>query len=124
MKLQDIIDAALGAKEKPPIPQAPSEKFKERERAFSERAKAIGSLRQTRLAAAAESTLAPYVFEVVRYHGRWRVLHCSKRSSPYTDQMAAIEAAKRLAIGKRNEGHEVKVVLQRTDGNAVIQEID
>lgn len=124
MKLQDMIDAAFGAKNRLPTPQVPTQKFKERERAFSERAKTIEALRQTRLAAAGETPLASFVFKVVRYRGHWRVLHCNKRSSAYPDQKAAIEAAEKLAIAKRNDGHEVKVVLQRTDGNAVIQSID
>jgi Cu/Ag efflux protein CusF len=35
-----------------------------------------------------------------------------------------VAAAKKLALAKRKEGREVKVVLQRTDGNAVVQAIN
>ena len=43
---------------------------------------------------------------------------------PYSDQNAAIMSARKLAIAKRKHGHNVKVVLRRTDGNEVIQAID
>ena len=51
MKLQDMIDSAFGAKEASRTPQVPTEMFKERERALSDRAKKIEVLRQARLAA-------------------------------------------------------------------------
>jgi hypothetical protein len=123
MKLQEMIDTAFGAKEKLPTPQVPTENVKERERAFSDRAKKIEGLRQARLAAG-ETPRASFVFEVVRLRGRWRTLHGNKHSAAYPDQAAAILAAKKLAIAKRNDGYDVKVVLQRTDGDAVIQAID
>lgn len=124
MKLQKMIDAAFGAQEKLPSPQVPTERFKERERVFSERAKKIETLRQTRLTAAGDTSRTPLVFEVVRFRGHWRTLHRNKHSSAFPDQASAVMAAKKLAIAKRRDGHEVKVVLQRTDGNAVIQSID
>jgi hypothetical protein len=123
MKLQDMIDAAFGASDTPNPIQAPTEVFMERERAFSEQAKKIEALRQARLAGAGEIPQA-FVFEVVRYRGHWRTLYSNKRSSPFPDQAAAILAAKKLAIAKRQDGHEVKVVLRRTDGNAIILSID
>ena len=124
MTLQDMIDAAFGAQEKAPPPQAPSEASKERERAFADRAKKIESLRAARLTNAGEPALAPLLFEVVRIRGHWRTRHAGKDSSAFPDQTSAIAAAKKLAIAKRKQGHEVKVVLQRTDGNEVIQAID
>lgn len=45
-----------------------------------------------------------FVFEVVRYRGHWRTLHCARRSSPFPDQTAAILAAKKLARSKRDQG--------------------
>jgi hypothetical protein len=119
-----MIDAAFGASETPRPPQAPTEELQERERAFSEQAKKVEALRHRRLAATTETVTSPHVIEIVRYRGHWRTLHNNKRSAPYQDQAAAILAAKKLAIAKRLDGHEVKVVLQRTDGNAVIQSID
>jgi hypothetical protein len=124
MRLQEMIDAAFGAQEKLPAPQVRTEELKERERAFSERAEKIGALRQTRLAAASDTHPTSLVFEVVRFRGHWRTLHRNKHSAAFPDQASAVTAAKKLAIAKRKEGHEVKVVLQRTDGNAVIQSID
>jgi len=124
MTLQDMIDAAFGAQEKAPPPQAPSEASRERERAFADRAKKIESLRVARVTNAGEPALAPLLFEVVRIRGHWRTRHAGKDSSAFSDQTSAIAAAKKLAIAKRKQGHEVKVVLQRTDGNEVIQAID
>jgi hypothetical protein len=124
MKLQEMIDAAFGAQEKLPTPQVPTERFKEQERAFSQRAEKIAALRQTRLAGASATPSSPFVFEVVRFRGHWRILHRKKHSSAFPDQTAAIMGAKKLAIAKRHQGHSVRVVLQRTDGNAVIQSID
>ena len=122
MTLQDMIDAAFGAQEKAPPPQAPSEAAKDRERAFAARAEKIESLRMARLTG--EPALAPLLFEIVRIRGHWRTRHANKDSSAFPDQMSAITAAKKLAIAKRKQGHDVKVVLQRTDGNEVLQPID
>ena len=124
MTLQDMIDAAFGAQEKAPPPQTPSEASKERDRAFADRAKKIESLRVARLTNAGEPALAPLLFEVVRIRGHWRTRHANKDSAAFPDQVSAIAAAKKLAIAKRKRGHEVKVVLQRTDGKEVIQAID
>lgn len=124
MTLQDMIDAAFGAQEKAPSPQAPSEASKERDRAFADQAKKIESLRLARLTNADEPAPAPLLFEVVRIRGHWRTRHAGKDSSAFQDQASAIAAAKKLAIAKREKGHDVKVVLQRTDGNEVIQPID
>ena len=122
MTLQDMIDAAFGAQEKAPPPQAASEAAKERDRAFADRARKIESLRMARLTG--EPVLAPLLFEVVRVRGHWRTRHANKDSSAFPDQASAIAAAKKLAIAKRKQGHDVKVVLQRTDGNEVVQAID
>ena len=124
MTLQDMIDAAFGAQEKAPPPQAPSEAAKDRDRAFADRAEKIESLRMTRLTNASEPALAPLLFEVVRIRGHWRTRHANKDSSAFPDQASAIVAAKKLAIAKRKRGHDVKVLLQRTDGNEVVQPID
>ena len=56
--------------------------------------------------------------------GHWRTRHANEDSSAFPDQASAIAAAKKLAIAKRKKGHDVKVVLQRTDGNEVVQPID
>jgi hypothetical protein len=124
MTLQDMIDAAFGAQEKAPPPQAPSEAAKDRDRAFAARAEKIESLRMARLTNAGEPALAPLLFEIVRVRGHWRTRHANKDSAAFPDQVSAIAAAKKLAIAKRKRGHEVKVVLQRTDGKEVIQAID
>ena len=124
MTLQDMIDAAFGAQEKAPPPQAPSEAAKDRDRAFADRAEKIESLRMTRLTNASEPALAPLLFEVVRIRGHWRTRHANKDSSAFPDQASAIAAARKLAIAKRKRGHDVKVLLQRTDGNEVVQPID
>jgi hypothetical protein len=76
------------------------------------------------LAGGGETPSAAVVIEVVRFRGHWRTLHRKRHSPPFPDQAAALAAAKKPAIAKRKEGHEVKVVLQRTDGNAVVQAID
>jgi hypothetical protein len=124
MTLQDMIDAAFGAQETPPPLQAPSEASKERDRAFGDRAKKIESLRMARLTSAGEPAPAPLLFEIVRIRGHWRTRHANKDSAAFPDQVSAIAAAKKLAIAKRKKGHDVKVVLQRTDGKEVIQAID
>ena len=124
MKLQAMIDAAFGKQDKLPPAQIPTARVKEQERAFSDRAKKIEALRLTRLAGAGEIPPTTFVFEVVRFRGHWRTLHRKKHSSAYPDQMAALMAAKKLARAKRKDGQDVKVVLRRTDGNAVIQGID
>jgi hypothetical protein len=124
MTLQDMIDAAFGAQEQPPPAQVPSEASKVRERAFADRAQKIESLRVARVTNAGEPTLAPLLFEIVRVRGHWRTRHANKDSSALPDQASAIAAAKKLAIAKRKQGHEVKVVLQRTDGKEVMQPID
>jgi hypothetical protein len=123
MKLQDMIDDAFGAKEAPRTPQVATEMFKERQRAFSDRAKEIEVLRQVRLDAA-DTPRTSFVFEVVRFRGHWRTLHNGKRSSPFTDQAAAILAAKKLARQKTAEGHSVEVILRRADGDSVAQSVD
>ena len=121
MKLQHVIDAAFGMKDAERAPQRPSDAFNERERRSAEQAQKIQALRQARLAKVGADAPGLHVFEVVRYRGHWRTLHGAKRSSPYADQAAAILAAKKLAKVKQDQGHAVKVILQRTDGNAVIQ---
>ena len=124
MTLQDMIDAAFGAQEKAPPPQAPSEAVKERDRAFAARAEKIESLRMARLTNAGEPALAPLLFEIVRIRGHWRTRHANKDSAALADQASAIAAAKKLALAKRKQGHAVKVVLQRTDGREVMQPLD
>ena len=124
MKLQEMIDAAFGAQQAAPPPQAPSEAFKERDRAFAARAEKIESLRLARLTNAGEPAPAPLLFEVVRIRGHWRTRRGNKESAALPDQASAIAAAKKLAIAKRKQGHAVKVVLQRTDGREVVQAID
>ena len=64
------------------------------------------------------------VFEIVRYRGYWRTRHRNKHSSPFTDQAAAIVAAKNLARKKRDLGNPVQVSLIRSDGQIVDQPID
>jgi hypothetical protein len=124
MKLQEMIDAAFGEQPKPPAPQAPSEAFMERDRLLAVRAEKIESLRLARLAGAGEPAPAPLLFEVIRFRGHWRTRHGGKNSAALADQASAIVAAKKLAIAKRKLGHEVKVVLQRTDGREVEQPLD
>ena len=124
MTLQDMIDAAFGAEETAHAPQAPSEAFKERDRAFSDRAQKVESLRLARLTNAGEPALPPLLFEIVRIRGHWRTRHANKDSAALADQASAIAAAKKLAIAKRKQGHAVKVVLQRTDGREVMQPLD
>jgi hypothetical protein len=124
MKLQEMIDAAFGEQPKPPAPQAPSEAFMERDRLLAVRAEKIESLRIARLATAGEPAQAPLLFEVVRFRGHWRTRHGGKNSAALADQASAIVAAKKLAAAKRKLGHDVKVVLQRTDGREVEQALD
>lgn len=124
MKLQEMIDAAFGAQPAPRAPQGPSEASQERDRAFAVQADKIESLRLARLASAGDPAPAPLLFEVVRFRGHWRTRHGGKNSAALPDQASAILAAKKLAIARRKLGHEVTVVLQRTDGNAVVQAID
>jgi hypothetical protein len=124
MKLQEMIDAAFGERPTPRAPQVPSEVFQERDHAFAVQADKIESLRLARLVSAGDPAPAPLLFEVVRFRGHWRTRHGGKNSAALPDQASAILAAKKLAAAKRKLGHEVKVVLQRTDGNAVEQAID
>jgi hypothetical protein len=77
-----------------------------------------------RLGAAGEADKQSFMFEVVRHRGHWRTLHGGKRSSPFSDQTAAILAAKKLARRKRAEGHSVEVILRRTDGDSIAQSVD
>ena len=120
---QAVIDAAFGLAATDRPPQAPSDDCKARNHAFQERAKKIEALRQIRLDSSHERP-ASLLFEVVRHRGHWRTLHCSKHSSPFADQAAAVLAAKKLARKKRSLGHAVGVVLRRTDGQSVPQLLD
>jgi hypothetical protein len=120
---QAMLDAAAGAPAAQRPPQEPSDASKERERAIAERARKIERLRQIRLDSP-EGALPSLVFEVVRHCGRWRTLHRGKLSPPFSDQTAAVLAAKALARKKRELGHSVEVVLRRTDGESVVQSID
>jgi hypothetical protein len=124
MKLQEMIDAAFGGQPAPRVPQAPSEAFRERDRAFAVQADKIESLRLARLASAGDPAPAPLLFEVVRLRGHWRTRHGGKSSAALPDQASAILAAKKLAMAKRKLGHEVTVVLRRTDGKDVVQPTD
>ena len=124
MKLQEMIDAAFGARPTPPAPQVPGEAVKEPEGAFAVQADKLESLRVTRLAGAAQPAAAPLLFEVVRLRGHWRTRHGGKSSAAFPDQASAIAAAKKLAIAKRDLGHAVTVRLLRTDGQEVTQSID
>jgi hypothetical protein len=124
MKLQEMIDSAFGAKEALRTPQVPTEMVKERERAFSDRARKIEALRQARLSGAGETPGSSFVIEIVRFRGHWRTFHNGKRSSPFADQAAAILAAKKLARQKTAEGHSAEVILRRMDGESVAQPVD
>ena len=124
MKLQEMIDAAFGERPTPLAPQGPSEAFQERDRALAAQAEKIEGLRLARLANAGETAPAPLLFEIVRFRGHWRTRHGGKNSAALPDQASAILAARKLAIAKRKLGHEVKVVLRRTDGKDVVQAID
>lgn len=121
---QAMIDAAFGASASASHdPQLPSQVAQERDRAFAERASKIEALRQRRLASPA---IVPekLSFEIVRHRGHWRTRHAGRHSSPLADQAAAILAAKKLARKKRELGHQVEVILRRTDGESVLQSID
>ena len=124
MRFQKIIDATLGAQQKLLSPQVSTDELAKRERGFSERAKEIETLRQIGPGTVAETVPISFVFEVVRHRGHWRTFHCNKHSSGFPDQAVAVAAAKKLAIAKRKQGHDVKVILRRTDGNEVTQTID
>jgi hypothetical protein len=121
--LQAMLDAVVGAPAAQRPPQGPSDASKERDRAFAKHAGKTERLRQMRLANSEEEPLS-LVFEVVRHRGRWRTLHRGKLSSPFSDQAAAILAAKALARKKRELGYAVEVVLLRTDGESVVQSVD
>ena len=118
-KLQAMIDKAFALPKAPREPERPSEAFLERERAFTERAKKIELLRQTRVAGREVETPRSLLFEVVRHRGHWRTLHRNRYSGPCDDQGAAILAARRLARKKQDEGHAVEIRLRRTDGQIV-----
>jgi len=120
---QAMLDAAVGAPAAQRPPQEPSDASKERDRALAEHARKIERLRQIRLDNSDEEPLS-LVFEVVRHRGRWRTLHRGKLSPPFSDQTAAVLAAKALARKKRERGHSVEVVLRRTDGESVVQSVD
>ena len=64
------------------------------------------------------------VFEIVRYRGYWRTRHRNKHSKPYSDQEAAVLAAKALARKMREQGNPVQVCLVRSDGQIVDQPLD
>lgn len=68
--------------------------------------------------------LPPLLYEVVRYRGFWRVLHLKKHSPPFANQTAAISAARKAATEKRQNGHLVEILLQRTDGRTVVHTVD
>jgi hypothetical protein len=121
---QAMIDAAFGLSTNASHePQLPSHAAQERDRAFAERASKIEALRQKRLKSPA---IPPerLSFEIVRHRGYWRTRYAGRHSSPFSDQAAAILAAKKLARKKRDLGHRVEVILRRTDGVAVPQSID
>ena len=59
MRLQKIIDATLGAQQKLPSPQVPTDELAKRERGLSERAEEIEMLRQTGPGAVAETFQFP-----------------------------------------------------------------
>ena len=118
-KLQAMIDKAFALPKTPREPERPSEAFLERERVFAERAKKIELLRQARVAGREVEVPHSLLFEVVRHRGHWRTLHRNRYSGPCDDQAAAIQAARRLARKKRDEGHDVDIRLRRTDGQIV-----
>ena len=111
--LQQHLDLAFRALQKAKAPSPPNEEVLGRERAFRDRADKIEKLRQQRV------SREMLVYEVVRHRGHWRVLHQERHSKPFGDQEAAIDAAKTTAAKAANEGHEVQVILRRSDGRAV-----
>jgi hypothetical protein len=64
--------------------------------------------------------LAEFSFDVVRYRGKWRVLHLGRHSPSHPDQESAIRAARKLAKEKIAAGRDAEVRLNRTDGEIVI----
>lgn len=123
-KLQEMIDAAFG-KQAERTPQRASEGLIERERVLGEQARKIEALRQARLHDdGAKRSPVSLVFEVVRHRGHWRMLHRTRHSTPFSDQAAAILAAKKVAKRKQELGHSVEVRLVRTDGQVVVQSLD
>jgi len=79
---------------------------------------------QCRLSKLDQAAAAHLVFAIVRHRGYWRTLHAKKHSSAFPGQEAAITVTKKLAKTKRDQGYTVEVVLRRTDGNNVMQQID
>jgi len=122
-KLQQMIDAAFPEKDAKRSPQKPSEAFAERERSFVQTAARVEALRQARVEADQPAN-APWLFEVVRYRGSWRIRHRGKHTSPFSDQTAAIMAAVKQAKAKRETGAAVEVRLNRTDGGVIVQPLD
>ena len=123
-KLQKMIDAAFGQQAER-SPQVPSDAVLERERAFDASARKVEALREARMRSdGAQESLQSLTFDVVRHRGSWRVLHRSKHSNPFPDQLAAIAAAKDMARGKSELGHPVEVRLIRVDGRIVDHPLD
>jgi hypothetical protein len=90
----------------------------------NEQAKAIGADKDGQNEPHPAGPLPTLVFEIVRYRGYWRTRHRNKHSTPFSDQTAAIVAAKALAKKKRDLGNPVQVSLIRSDGQIVDQPLD
>jgi hypothetical protein len=69
--------------------------------------------------ASSEDALPTLVYDIVRYHGHWRVLHLGKHSSPYANQEEATAAALEAAKAGYAAGRSVVVRLNRTDGQVL-----
>ena len=85
----------------------------DRERAFQDRAKKIEKLRQQRVSGQL------LVYEVVRHHGYWRVLHLNRHSKAFGSQTEALDEAQQTANAKAKDGHRVEVILRRTDEHQI-----
>jgi uncharacterized protein (DUF1778 family) len=121
-KLQDLLDrneTQLAAR----TAQQPGEDVLERQRRFRQKEERLQELRQSRLTSKAKS---PEVrtYDVVRHNGAWRVLHLGRYSTGYRDQQAAISAAVEKAKGQLARGRTARVLLNRTDGQVWLADLD
>ena len=121
-KLQDLLDHNETQVAERAV-QQPGEDVLERQRRFQQKETRLQELRQSRLSST-EKPPELRTYDVVRHNGAWRVLHLGRYSAGFRDQQAAIAAAVEKAKGQLARGRTARVLLNRTDGQVWLADIE
>lgn len=121
-KLQDLLDRNETQVAERTV-QQPGEDVLERQRRFQQKETRLQELRQSRLSSK-EKLPELRTYDVVRHNGAWRVLHLGRYSAGFRDQQAAIAAAVEKAKGQLARGRAARVLLNRTDGQVWLADIE